>query len=192
MAFLQAPKRQSLLYHKAQGILVYIFVFSPNPARAASELETCCTTDGASWDYVISTCTIPEPSPGGGGISVRTELTILLGETIDNYSTIEVCGIVNNGGTIENNGEEEAAYGLEQCASDDEGLVDRAHEAAEKGSSEPGSVAEQGGSQQAHDEIGYGVDDDGIKSQGDEFYFLCFHEWSPLEINRTLTSADFH
>ena len=89
-------------------LIVILYVFTPNPTHAASELEIWCLADGETWDAVTSTCFVN----GGAVLSPNSgALTVLASETIDinkgiifNYDTLNNYGTINigNKGTIEN------------------------------------------------------------------------------------------
>ena len=86
-------------------LIVILYIFTPKPTHAASELEIWCLAEGETWDSVTSTCfvagqaTFPEPS---------SKITVLLGETIDidvggtiyNYDRIYNYGTIDNDGNI--------------------------------------------------------------------------------------------
>lgn len=82
-------------------ILTCVFVFSPKPAHAASELEIWCVAEGQTWallrpgQYVCDVTGIATVSSSGS-------LTVLANEYISNDGTINNYGTIVNEGTINN------------------------------------------------------------------------------------------
>jgi hypothetical protein len=77
-------------------LLAGISAFSLDSAYAQSELELWCIAQGETWDPVTFTCTVN----GSATVSTNAMLSILLGETLYNYGTIDNAGNIVNNGTI--------------------------------------------------------------------------------------------
>jgi hypothetical protein len=79
-------------------VLACVFLFSPKPTRAASELENWCLAVGAAWGPNPNECTI------SGAAAITTSLTVLQGETIRNRGNFYIEGTIDNEGYIDNEG----------------------------------------------------------------------------------------
>jgi hypothetical protein len=72
----------------------------PEPAHAATELETWCIAQGASWQAENDRCLLLAAI----NATVTGPLALLPDETISNYGTITNDGDIDNDGTIDNFG----------------------------------------------------------------------------------------